>query len=216
MISFQTETGQRHFKKNITIELPLVKRVGVLVSGGADSAILLYILTKLNLDNGNPCELIPFTVPKTDDALLYAKSVISYINKSLNCQLPETTVVGNPYLHHSKQVWSGRNEAMEKYNVDIMVYGSQKTPPKEELEVDWEYPYRPEKIHYIEEKIYCPFALVDKRNTIDLYRIFNQMDLLALTHSCTEQTIGQCNRCLYCKEREWALNSNNLIDTSKV
>lgn len=216
MRTINIETGQDNFRQDITIELPPVKRVGVLVSGGADSAILLYILTKLNLDNGSPCEIIPFTVPKTDGALAFASRVIKYINITLNCQLPETTVVGNPNLHHSKQVWSGRNEAMEHYNIDIMIYGSQKTPPKDELDVNWEYPFRPEKIHYIDEKIYCPFAQVDKRNTIDLYRIFNQMELLALTHSCTEKTIGRCYKCLYCKEREWALKSNNLIDTGTV
>jgi hypothetical protein len=210
MISFQTETGQGSFKQTITIELPVTKRIGVLVSGGADSAILLYILAKLNLDNGSPSELIPFTVPKTDGALSFATGVINYINKSLNCQLPDTIVVGDPHLHHSKQVWSGRNEAMEKHNIDIMIYGSQKTPPKEELEVDWEYPVRPEKIHYADAKIYCPFALVDKRNTIDLYRIFDKMDLLAITHSCTEQVRGSCGKCLYCQERAWALKSINL------
>jgi hypothetical protein len=208
MNSYIIETGHSNFKKTIVIELPVAKRVGVLVSGGADSAILLYLLTKLNLENNSPCEIIPFTVPKTDGAVMFAMAVIEHVNLALKCNLPSTTIVGDPTLHHSKQVLSGRDEAMEEHNIDIMVYGSQQTPPKDELIVDWEYPYRPDSIHY--PTAYCPFALVDKRNTIDLYRIFDKKDLLAITHSCTEQVRGRCDKCLYCQERAWALKSINL------
>jgi hypothetical protein len=214
MISYSIETGLGSFKKTITIELPKVKRVGVLVSGGADSAILLYILAKLNLENGSPCELIPFTVPKTDGAIVFARGVVDHVNQALNCNLPQTTVVGDPTLHHSQQVSSGREEAFDNYDVDIIVYGSQQTPPKDELLVDWEYPIRPDQIHY--SIAYCPFALVDKRHTIDLYRIFNKMDLLAVTHSCTEKPSGRCGKCLYCQERAWALKSNLLEDTGDL
>jgi hypothetical protein len=214
MLSYNIETGLGSFKKTINIELPTVNRVGVLVSGGADSAILLYLLTKLNLENGSPCELIPFTVPKTDGAIVFARKIVGYINQLLDCELPQTTVVGDINLHHSQQVSSGRDEAFENYGIDLVVYGSQKTPPKDEMHGDWDYPFRPDKISY--PNAYCPFAFVDKRNTIDLYRIFDRMDLLSITHSCTENATSRCGECLFCQERAWALRENNLIDTGKL
>jgi hypothetical protein len=216
MLSYNIETGLGSFKKTINIELPTVNRVGVLVSGGADSAILLYLLAKLNLENGNPCRLIPFTVPKTDGAIVFARKIVGYINQLLNCDLPQTTVVGDIKLHHSQQVLSGSNEAFDNYGIDIVVYGSQKTPPTTEMYVDgnWDYPVRPDKIYY--PNAYCPFAFVDKRNTIDLYRIFNRMDLLSITHSCTENATSRCGKCLFCQERAWALKENNLIDTGEL
>ena len=214
MKTYIVETGKDHFKKTIEIKLPPVKQLGVLMSGGADSAILLYLLAKLNLENGSPCTITTFTVPKTDGSKAYSEIVVGYINSLLETDINMPHIVGDISLHHSQQVVSGRNEAMEKYGIETIAYGSQQVPPEEEIKIDWEYPFRPNQIDY--PNIYCPFALVDKRNTIDLFRIFDRMDLLSLTHSCTEKTIGRCGKCFNCIERQWSLDSNQLVDSGEL
>lgn len=215
MKSYVIETGKDHFKKTIEIQLPKVDKIGVMVSGGADSAILLYLLAKLNKENGSPSKIIPVTVPLADGAKSYATIIISYINHLLETEIPEPIIAGDPELHHSKRVSSGRDEVLEKGLVDAFVYGSQMPPPEDELKIDWVYPYRPSSTQP-HELIYCPFALVDKRNTIDLYRIYDRMDLLALTHSCTEKDLGRCGKCYYCIERAWALEQNELTDSGQL
>jgi len=214
MKNYVVETGFGHFKKTIEINLPTAKRIGVLVSGGADSAILLYLIAKLNKENNNPSEIIPLTVPIEDGAKSYATILVSYINHLLELDMPAPAIVGNPNLHHSQRVSSGRDEAFLSNLVDFVVYGSQQVPPKDELQIDWEYPARPDSINY--SVAYCPFALVDKRNTMDLYRIFDRMDLLSLTHSCTEKTLGRCGKCFNCIERSWALEQLNLEDSGQL
>ena len=197
--------------KTIDLQIPKGKRIGVMTSGGADSAILLYLIAKLNTERETPCELVTFTVPKTDGSRPFAEIVVGYVSTLLNTELPMPIIVGDPTLHHSKQVLSGRNEAMEKHNIDCMVYGSQQVPPRELIDIDWEYPFRPDRIDVLPD-VYCPFALVDKRHTMELYRIFDRMDLLSLTHSCTMVAHGRCMKCFNCIERQWALDFLGITD----
>jgi hypothetical protein len=212
MSSYTLEVGKDDYKQTLEIKLPQGNRIGVLVSGGADSAILLYILAKLNLENNSPCTLIPFTVPKTDGSRPFAEIVVGYVSHLLDVSLDAPIIVGDATLHHSKQVLSGRNQAIAEHNLDCIVYGSQQVPPRELIDIDWEYPFRPDQIDYIEEKAYCPFALLDKRHTLDLYRIFDRFDLLSLTHSCTMVANGRCYKCFNCIERDWALNCLGIKD----
>ena len=203
-------TGKDDYQREITIELPEHKsRVGVMLSGGADSAILLYLLC-LERKMGNlPHEIIPYTVPRGDGAWNYVYDIVSYIRNALDCELPDSIQVGDPNLHHSKQGRSGELAARE-LGMEHFYYGSQMTPPPE-FPMPGDYPARPDKLEY-DIGISCPFALCDKRNTIDLYSAFDQWDLLALTHSCTAQTEGRCGECFNCTERKWALNAGNFTD----
>jgi tRNA(Ile)-lysidine synthase TilS/MesJ len=61
-MEYNIAVGKDDFKNTINLKLPKGNRIGVLVSGGADSAILLYLLAKLNIESLEPVELIPFTV----------------------------------------------------------------------------------------------------------------------------------------------------------
>ena len=54
---------------------------GILLSGGIDSAILLYLLIK---ENPN-IQIQPFTIAKADGAYLYADPIIDHFNKKSNC-----------------------------------------------------------------------------------------------------------------------------------
>ena len=214
MKTYIFETGKDDFKEPIEIKLPDGDNIGFLVSGGADSAILLYLICKLNIENGSPKKITTFTVPKTDGSRPFAEIIVGYVSSLLDIEINMPHIVGDPTLHHSKQVLSGRNEAMEKFNIDCMIYGSQMVPPRELIDIDWEYPFRPEEIDY--PSVYCPFAKVDKRHTLDLYRICNMEPLLSLTHSCTMVAHGRCMKCFNCIERKWALEQLGVDDPGSL
>lgn len=205
-------TGPNNNKREIEIVLPKGKtRIGVMLSGGADSAILLYILAlERKLSNSNH-ELIPFTVARPDGAWNYVKPIVDKINNMLGISLPDPIQVGDPSLHHSQQGRSGEQQARAEYGIEHCFYGSQAHPP---VPMPGEYPARPTQVELPGTTI--PFALVDKRHTLGLFEVFQAWPLIELTHSCTALTEGRCGECYNCKEREWALNELDIEDPGTI
>ena len=208
-------TGPVGDKRQVEIKFPEGKqRIGVMLSGGADSAILLYMLAlERKMANSNQ-ELITFTVARPDGAWDYVGAIVDKINTMLSIDLPAPIQVGDATLHHSKQGRSGELEARSKYNIDHFYYGSQQHPPRELIELPGDYPNRPDKIELPGTTI--PFALVDKRHTLGLYEVFQAWSLIELTHSCTALTKGRCGECYNCKEREWAFVALDVIDPGSM
>lgn len=200
--------GPANDKRQIEVALPAnKKRIGVMLSGGADSAILLYILALEQKLSGTDHELIPFTVARPDGAWSYVKPIVDKINEMLNIKLPDPTQVGDPTLHHSQQGRSGELQAKAEYNIEHFFYGSQAHPP---APMPGEYPARPTQVELPGTTI--PFALVDKRHTLDLFNVFDVWPLIELTHSCTAQTQGRCGACYNCTERAWAFTELGFTD----
>lgn len=204
--------GQGLYIKQVDIELPKGKnKIGVMLSGGADSAILLYLLClERRMDRSNQ-EIIPFTVARPDGAWNYVQAIVNWIRTTLNVELPDPIQVGDPTLHHSQQGRSGEREARSKYGVEHIFYGSQQHPP---VPMPGEYPSRPDRVEL--PGTTCPFALVDKRHTLSLYETFDVWPLLELTHSCTAQQEGRCGECYNCTERNWALTELGHTDPGKM
>jgi len=204
-------TGPENDKRKIEIKFPDgKKRIGVMLSGGADSAILLYLLALERKMECSDQELILFTVARADGAWNYVKPIVDKINTMLGIILPDPIQVGDPTLHHSKQGRSGEIEARAQHGIEHFFYGSQQHPPKEMIELPGIYPNRPDSVELPGTTI--PFALVDKRHTLGLYEVFQVWSLIELTHSCTAQTVGRCMECYNCKEREWALDELGISD----
>lgn len=201
-------TGPENDKREIEISLPAgKKKIGVMLSGGADSAILLYILALERKLADSDHELIPFTVARPDGAWNYVKPIADKVKSMLGVEFADPIQVGDPSLHHSKQGQSGEIEARTKHGVEHCFYGSQQHPP---VPMPGEYPIRPDQVNLPGTTI--PFALVDKRHTLGLYEVFQAWTLIELTHSCTALTEGRCGECYNCKEREWALGELQTID----
>lgn len=185
--------------------LDITKRYGILLSGGLDSAILLYLL----IQQYPKLDIQPFTIPKFDGAIIYADPIITYINEKLNSKLPKTIQVGNPTLPHRNQSKSAVLDIFSKHSVDFLFIGINQNPP--ELET---YPGAPERdTNSPNEKILLPFANMFKDEILKLYFDNDQEELIELTHSCTEQEIGRCGRCWQCTERAWAFSQHGREDT---
>jgi hypothetical protein len=198
--------GSQENERTIEITIPQDARtIAVLVSGGADSAILLYILAHESKKHG--VKIVTFTVPRTDGAYVYSPKIVEIVNALGNFNLPMPISVGNPQCHHSQQTRSGHREILStRPDIDYIYYGSQKVALGLVLENTYILPERPNKAYYAESKSVCPFFDLTKEHTIDMYYKLGIEELLEYSHSCTFTPDGRCNQCYNCVERKWAFD----------
>ena len=182
-------------------------KLGVLVSGGIDSALLYYLLLKLNSECGNRHEIIPYSVMRREGSRTFAEPVISYISGLFGKKMP-LTVVGNNELPEDKQVKSGVYEALIRHRVDIVYVGVIEQLPAHM--VGWSPIPASES-----SRFKMPFVHLNKSHIIDLVYQVGQEHLLDITHSCIFDT-GRCVTCNGCREREWAFTLLGKKDTGKV
>jgi len=182
-------------------------RYGIMLSGGLDSAVLLSLIVSENKN----IKIQPFTIPKTDGATLYADPVINYINSKFETSIPKTIIVGNPIVHHRRQSKTAVKEIFEKYSIDRLFIAINKNP--EELN---ELPGAPKRDTKSDNpKIVFPFVDLLKTDILTMAVDHNLIELFDITHSCTEQQIGRCEKCWQCTERSWAFNQLGLPDIAQ-
>ncbi len=183
-------------------------KYGILLSGGLDSAVLLYLLVRSN----SSINLQPFTIPKKDGSAVYAAMVVNHVNNKFNLAIPAPILVGNPDAHHTKQSTSAIVEIFHKYKVDYLYMGVNSNPP--ELDSVEGAPKR--FLNSPNPKLVYPFAHLIKDQVLKIMFDEDQSDLANVTHSCTEQRVGRCNQCWQCKERAWAFNKLHKTDTGTL
>jgi 3'-phosphoadenosine 5'-phosphosulfate sulfotransferase (PAPS reductase)/FAD synthetase len=187
------------------IETQLDKKYGILLSGGLDSAILLYLLIKQN----PKIQIQPFTIDKLDGAALYADPVVEHFNKKFGLTIPKTILVGNKTVHHRMQSTTAVVDIFSNYTVDYLFIGINKNPP--ELDQLPAAPRRDTRSPH--RKIIFPFVDLYKDQILQFMFDNDQADLVDITHTCTEQQQGRCGVCWQCTERQWAFDKLNKIDT---
>jgi hypothetical protein len=183
-------------------------RYGILLSGGIDSAILLYLLIKSNPG----IDLQPFTIAKRDGAALYADPVIEHFNSKFSLSIPKTILVGDPQAHHRMQSTTAVIDIFNNYPVDYLFIGINKNPPGLDRS-----PFAPRRNKKSDDpKIIFPFVDMTKDQMLQIMFDNNQEDLINITHTCTEQSHGRCNRCWQCQERAWAFKQLGKEDTGVI
>jgi 7-cyano-7-deazaguanine synthase in queuosine biosynthesis len=202
---------------------PNVKRVGVQVSGGADSALVLYTLVKcikdadiyvitgsLNTEN-NFNEQYAKDVVAEVIRLTDTKSIKEHIFKRQRKRGEQAGT--DPNVIYRKGML---HNVAKKYNLDLMLNGVTMNPPKGILDEgrderrDKPMPLTVED-EWIVSPIFRPFAQTDKRSIMKQYKILDIMSLFEKTWSCegtiesTQNFTVPCRECWWCKERQWAL-----------
>ena len=81
------------------VDINLSKKYGILLSGGLDSAVLLYTLISAH----PTIDIQPFTIPNRTGAALYVNPIIDHFNNKFNLSIPHTIFAGNPELYHAYQ-----------------------------------------------------------------------------------------------------------------
>lgn len=212
------------------------KCLGIQLSGGLDSALLLY-LTALTFKKHNlKIEIQPITIDLLVkiDTENNVKNIINkvreltgydHIKESLFFKLPEEIS-----RIRRANIKFFKDTVENLYNtkvIDFEFNGNTKNPPEDVRKnfINDDY-YR----HHNRDSrttVYngttsaSPHALMSKKDIVNLYVKFEILDQLSsLTVSCNEniETIIEkkltmpCKQCWWCNEREWGFKSNNAKD----
>lgn len=201
---------------NLNIKIPDSK-IGLSISGGADSAILCYILMKYSTNH-----LHFFTTASLNKSNITVKHSSAVIERCI--KLTNRSNVS----HHIEYVQSMEREnffksLVDKVNagiVDVIYTGTTNIPNSIELQnfskklspdiINRRNPAIVKSPYSHDNKIYHPFINIDKKTIKELYAHFNLLeDLFLLTRSCESMSIfdRHCNECWWCEERQWAFEA---------
>lgn len=201
--------------------------VGINVSGGADSALLLYF-TLLH----QPGKIHVMTLGNNQKYRRNVNIAIKVIEKCI--QLTNNSNVIH-HIHNTDIQTGDKLEKVLKYYYDkdivnVVMGATTANPPKHitdtfihpNTEHDERNPEETRDVFYRDwpnDEIigYQPFINVDKKEIAQIYEKNNLMDLFSITRSCefnpidvirngalVDPGMGHCGRCWWCEERKWA------------
>lgn len=177
------------------------KSVGLLASGGFDSTVLLYLCIGISRRENLYTKIRIFTVPRHDGSIDHAIRIVNWMNKKFNTKL-NITLVGDPDLHHSRQVLSGLMDAERE--CDYLLLGDT-TNPEHLLN-------GPDRIKSPVDQFVQPFFDFTKKDIVKLAQDIGFHEAAEIAHTCTESKLLRCNNCWQCQERAWAFKANNIVD----
>lgn len=212
---------------DISIYIPGKRKIVYKISGGADSAILLYMLAKYRQEFNPELDFVFATSVNVNLPYqeIFAKQVIEYVNNKYplgNFEHYVNSNRGGKFYTVDQDALTDTLRPDDKSTVQWM--GITCNPIKQEQDAFadnmWEYrvperdPGHPEN-HPVQEmeispgvfKFNRPFMKHNKRGVAELYTTFGVLDeLFPLTRSCEDDTHDfshHCGECWFCQEREW-------------
>jgi 7-cyano-7-deazaguanine synthase in queuosine biosynthesis len=192
----------------VVVESSHDKRYGILLSGGLDSAVLMYMILKAYPG----IDITAFTINKADGAAKYSPAIVEYINQKFKRRIPRPTVINIETEQHRLMNLLAMRDILKNYNIDYVFNAINQNPP--EL---MDLPGAPDRTtERSNQKIYFPFLNLYKTHIIDFMFQFGQEELMNLTHTCTEIPKGRCGHCWQEQERAWAFSQLAKEDTGKL
>jgi len=212
---FKTEQDTYNFGN-----LDTVKRIGIKVSGGADSAGVSYMIFKTIHKQNLDVEIVIITTDHTDKPYqrIFSKKVITWLQH----EFPSVKVIAHVTNDTGSMDYSDAQDvvldkAYNEFKIERHYNGITQNPPREISEQ-----FEDESIGEFDDTRfgkfaqwngdnshpgYRPFINTDKQGVASIYKQYNLLDTLFLeTRSCEEVTLDfskHCGKCWYCKEREW-------------
>lgn len=203
--NFRFNLGPIHDQRILEIQLPLEpKKIAVLVSGGLDSAILYYVIKKINQEIGNIHDITHLVVRRAEGSIDYAPKVIQYIKDIFNEPMEPIEFIDTGKVPVHLQLPYSINISNAKEKFDKIFIGVIET--REEHAININIP----KVKTDSNLIVYPFYKLQKSHIIDLILKTNQTALFKLTISCDDMTL--CGKCNGCRERAWGFQEMNIID----
>ena len=200
------ECGPTYDRRFCNLQLSFFRRrIGILVSGGLDSALLYYLIQSIVDDRYT---VTPFTISREDGSDVYAQPVIDYVNDVLHKPKQTTTILHIDEINNELQVSAGIRE-ISKYDVNITYIGLIETLPIHCIGVPG--PYKPTN----SERFNFPLKDLNKSHVVDLVYQFNQQEIFNVTHSCVYKR-NRCGGCNRCNERQWAFDQLGLKDIGTI
>lgn len=198
-----------------------VKCVSLKISGGADSAIVAYMLCEYVTKERPDIKIIPITTihPAKPYQEIYAKRVIEHLQQKFGNIFGKHYVniadSADDYIKAQERLWK---QASEIEQIDTNYSGITANPPKEITEQhshDGPVDNRNGKnFPVIVGKFRRHLSNIDKKGVAELYKTLGVIDtLFPITRSCEaheeseEYDINKhCGECWWCMERHWGFN----------
>ena len=190
------------------IELPKnIKKIAIKMSGGADSSLVAFLISKYIVDNNLSIKMFPVIIIEEDSPFqeIFAKKCISII-ESLNNFKFESPLI---YNHASKSNKIKRIREVEATleNIELIVSGTSQHPKDSKFAaIGGPDENRKGKFPvFWNNKIYTPLINLDKKEIASIYKDYNLIEtLFPCTRSCvaiTNDFTKHCGECWWCKER---------------
>ena len=221
------------FGQSAHIKIPRnIKKLVISMSGGADSAILCYIVAKHFKEIDSDIVIHPFSCnwevrPWSQEKVT---GIVDFIKEETGYehfgQIYKFTILNEDIEKgddHKARMFGNYTRFMLVNNlIDHFFSGKTANPSMEVMEKFKDQVRQKDRDKPTIKSIYkdttetVPFAMVDKRFIIDMYKRNNLLNtLLPLTRSCegskdiTDNFKSTCGLCWWCNEREWALKQVN-------
>jgi len=215
------------FNQAIQLTMPKnVKTIGISMSGGADSSLLCYLLARQIKEEKLDVKISPITAKFSVRPWSYdvSRTVTGFISSALDFD--------NWGDHWKFDVteYECQTDARKEYKFDTIVQflilnkkidffysGKTKNPAQEIMNTFHDKQYQEDRQNPNQQSIqkseieHVPYAMVDKRLVLSLYKDLDLLDtLFPLTRSCegdrniTNNFTTTCGKCWWCEERNWA------------
>lgn len=173
--------------------------VALLFSGGIDSALLFYLLSK----NRQEDNLTLYVIDRYNKPLSHANAVYNLICEKIKTDKFKlhTLIISKVENHKEIYVASEIIKALNKHK--ILVCGINKYPK--------DITIRPRYIASFQETDFIKYPLKHyyKHDIIDQFYKLGIEDILPYTHSCGLDQVMPCTTCFNCRERIDAYNILN-------
>lgn len=190
--------------------------IGVNVSGGVDSTLLLYVLMKYSKN-----KIHAFTISSDEKFRINSKTAVDVINRCID--LTGNFNVEHHIIYQPTQNVENLHRLAKEFlvtgRIDFVYTGVTANPPievcntfNEERISIRDYEIKKPTV-FEEEKYYNPWANLHKKQICQLYQQLNILEsLFPLTRSCEyyKKYVGQqissnyhCGVCWWCQERLW-------------
>ena len=195
-----------------------VKRPTLALSGGADSALLFYLIGLNDIE-----KIYPYFLHRTNkpNFLEPPLKIVNFMQGLMGSKINDLEIIDitNREQDITHTNFEAFNHMQKKYNCDLFLTGSTANPPLDVIDMlGLSHVYRVPERDTIREVIgvnhnrlyYRPFSNTNKKELAGLYKKLNlDNTLFPLTLSCTQTTTTEhCKSkdCWWCQERYWAFN----------
>ena len=189
---------------------PTLEKVGLKISGGADSSLIAYILGILKSKGLIHSQIITMTNEHHDRPyqIDVTNRVLNYVTQKTGSVFEYRVSVFSPStetyeINRSNIVQETKN----KFGFSKHYMGITANPPAESgiPPEDFERTHDNNK-SIIETYKFSPWINYHKQDIANIYKELDIMDLFSITRSCETRTFDfteHCGKCWWCKERYW-------------